>query len=82
MIKIDISNIYLNNLKENSLFCLCYLKNSLGYPLEVYKTFKTFSELKIFCEDNTSDLHLSVSCMTPEEIEELNSIEFDYSNYD
>lgn len=85
MIKIDLQSIYLNEVKENDLFCLIYLDTKvLGCRTRILKTFKTFQALKYFCEDNSSDLQLAVCNMSKEEVEEIQNdeYEYDYSNID
>ena len=82
MINIDLHRIYLNNVEKSDLYCLTYLNTKiLGMPTTIYKTFKTFTELKDFCENNSSDLELFVCNISPEEVEHLQKgVEFDYSN--
>lgn len=85
MIKIDLQNIYLNEIKENDLFCLTWLDTKvLGCPTRIFKTFKTFQGLKQFCEDNSSDLKLAICNMSEEEVKKIqnNDFDFDYSNID
>lgn len=85
MIKIDLQRIYLNEVKENDLFCLTWLDTKvLGCPTKIFKSFKSFQELKYFCEDNSSDLQLSVCNMSKEEVEKIQKgdYDFDYSNID
>ena len=84
MINIELQNIYLNDVKENDLFCLMYLDTKvLGCSTRIYKTFKTFQELKQFCVDNSSKLDLHISNLTKEEIEQLEKYpNTDYVNVD
>lgn len=84
MINIDINNVYLNDIKQDDLFCLTYLNTKvLGVPVEIFKTFKTFQELKRFCSDNSSDLQLSVCNLSKEEIYKLENEPYtEYSNID
>lgn len=85
MIKIDLQSIYLDEVKENDLFCLIWLDTKvLGCRTRIFKTFKTFQGLKQFCEDNSSDLQLSVCNMSKEEVEKIqkDDYDFDYSNID
>lgn len=85
MINIDLQNIYLNEVKENNLFCLIWLDTKvLGCRTRIFKTFKTFKGLQQFCEDNSSDLQLSVCNMSKDEVKKIqnNDFEFDYSNID
>ena len=84
MINIDVHRIYLNDITKNDLFCLIYLDNHiLGCPCKIYKSFKTWQELKQFCEDNSSDLQLYIANLTKEEIEKLEKYpNTDYTNID
>ena len=85
MINIDLQRVYLNESKEDDLFCLTWLDTKvLGCKTRIFKTFKTFQSLKQFCEDNSSDLQLSVCNMSEEEVEKIqkDDYEFDYSNID
>lgn len=85
MINIDLQRVYLNELKEDDLFCLTWLDTKvLGCRTRIFKTFKTFQGLKQFCEDNSSDLQLSVCNMSKEEVKKIQNYdyEFDYSNID
>ena len=85
MIKIDLQRIYLYEVKEDDLFCLTWLDTKvLGCRTRIFKIFKTFQGLQQFCEDNSSDLQLSICNMSKEEVEKIqnNDYEFDYSNID
>ena len=85
MIKIDLQSIYLNKVKENDLFCLIWLDTKkLRKRTRIFKTFKTFQCLQQFCEDNSSDLQLSVCNMSKEEVEKIqkDDYDFDYPNID
>lgn len=84
MININIHAIYLDDITKNDLFCLVYLDNHiLGCPCKIYKSFKTWQELKQFCVDNSSNLQLHIVNLTKEEIEKLEKYpNTDYLNID
>jgi hypothetical protein len=84
MINIDLQNIYINNTSDKDLYCLAYMDNTiLGCPVKIHKSFKSFQELKMYCEDNNSSLRLYVTNLTPEQIEQLEKYpNTDYTNID